>query len=150
MFIEGLDIKSVDLSRYDYIQATEASVMEALFEKYINDLIAENVVRAAAQQSQLNVADMDIAGGGDGYTFVVRVLVTTATPALGWVSGVLGAVEGRFWMGSDAEALQDYQEAAIASLLPVGSDLNDIAVGHAGAAKGTRFMAFMAAAVLED
>lgn len=149
MFLESLSLFN-NLTRYDYLQATEASVMEKLFAQYILDLIAENAARVGHGQPELNVADMDIAGGGDGHTFVVRILLTSATPTLGWVSGALSNVQGRFWMGSDAESLQDYQEAAIASLSPTGFVLSNIAVGLSGSSKGTRFMAFMVGTLVAD
>jgi len=149
MFLENFGLFN-NLTRYDYLQATEAAVMEKLFAQYILDLIAENAARVAHGQPELNVADLDIAGGGDGHTFVVRILVTSAQPPLGWAAGALTNVQARFWMGSDAEALQDYQEAAIASLTPTGFVLSSIAVGLSGAAKGTRFMAFMAGVLVAD
>jgi len=147
MFLPGLTADSTETTRYDYIQAAESKVMEVLFAGYIAGLIAENVARAQAQQSALNVADVDIAGGGDGSTFVLRILVTTVLADTNWADTDLPAVQGRFWMGSDAEALADYQEAAIASLIDAGTGINTVAVGHAGSSKGTRFMAFMAAVI---
>ena len=47
-------------------------------------------------------------------------------------------------MGANAEALESYQEGAIAALVLGGTPQTNIAVGLAGAAKGTRFMAFIA------
>lgn len=149
MFLDSFGISNAT-TRYDYIQATEASVMEALFAQYLQNLIAENVARVAHSLSELNVADVDIAGGGDGHTFVVRILVTSAAIPVGWSAGSFSNVQGRFWMGSDAEALGDYQEAAIASLTPTGFTLGSVAVGCSGASKGTRFMAFMAGTVTPD
>lgn len=145
MFLPSVSIGVGDYVRYDYLQATEAAVMERLFAKYVADLIAENV--PLPDEQKRNLIDMDIAGGGDGHTFSVRLLVSTATPVTGWTSAMLPAVSANFWMGSDAEALSDYQEAAIAALR-TSHVINNIAVGLSGASKGTRFMAFMAANVV--
>ena len=143
MFLPSFTFSDTTAIRYQYIQAAEASIMEKLFAQFLTDLIAEN----QGLQVPLGVADMDIAGGGDGHTFVVRLLVTNAPTGTGWNSTVLTNVKGRFWMGADAEALQEYQEAAIASLKKANSSTINVAVGLAGAAKGTRFMAFMAAQI---
>jgi hypothetical protein len=151
MFIPNLALASTDATRYDYIQSAQSSDMEARFTQKIAELIAENVVRVAAQLLPLNISDIDIAGGGDGHTFVVRLLLTTAVaadPGPQWLSASFPFVRARFWMGADAEALSDYQEAAIASLFLGGlTDAVLCAAGMAGTSKGTRFMAFFAAAV---
>jgi len=148
MFLPSVSIGVSDYVRYDYLQATEAAVMEKLFAQYVAGLVAENVPLPTNQKR--NVIDMDISGGGDGHTFVVRILVsTTSNAATSWSYNVLPGVKGSFWMGSDAEALSDYQEAAIAALR-MNNSIESIAVGLAGAAKGTRFMAFMAAHVFQQ
>jgi hypothetical protein len=143
---------STEESRYDYIQSAEAAGMEKLFAQKIIALIVENTARVAASKSPFNILDCDIAGGGDGHTFVVRFLLSTAqaNPGFGWNSTFLSAVQARCWMGSDAEALGDYQEAAIASLSKADPPnttvtLQALCAGTAGASKGTRFMAFLAA-----
>lgn len=128
-------------NRYDYLQAAEASVMQTKFAEYITALIAENDQRG--ESNALGIVDMDIAGGGDGHTFVVRILVSDSTDVV-WAAGALSSVLGVFWMGADAEALADYQEGALASLSTQAPNLIDVAVGLAGGSKGTRFMAFMA------
>lgn len=141
-FIAGLALASSDTNRIDYIQAAEASVMQAKFAEYITALIAEN---SAGRETPLNVADIAIAGGGDGHTFVLSITVTTATSATtGWAAASLTDVLGVFWMGADENALADYAEPALAQLLASGNSLTNIAAGIAGASKGTRFMAFMA------
>jgi hypothetical protein len=142
MFIPSTTLVDTETNRYDYLQATEASVMEDLFTKYIAALDAANNVPS---NPQLGILDVDIAGGGDGHTFVLRILVSEAVSMAGWSVAQLPNVNGRFWMGSDAEALEAYQEAAIASLLAITGVATNVAVGTAGAAKGTRFMAFIAA-----
>jgi len=143
MFIPSTTLVDTQTNRYDYLQATEASVMEDLFTKYIAALDAANGPLPTPER--LGVLDVDIAGGGDGHTFVLRILVSAATSMAGWSPTQLPNVNGRFWMGSDAEALEAYQEAAIASLLAITGVATNVAVGTAGAAKGTRFMAFIAA-----
>jgi hypothetical protein len=140
-FIPGLSLASSDVNRVDYIQAAEASVMQAKFAEYITALIAEN----SGRQTPLNVVDIAIAGGGDGHTFVLSSTVSTVTSATtGWVAASLVDVKGVFWMGADENALADYSEPALVQLLASGNTFQNIASGIAGAAKGTRFMAFMA------
>lgn len=122
--------------------------MQANFAAYLQALIAENTSRAGQQPPlpALNVADVDIAGGGDGHTFVVRILLTTNASAGGsdgWAANDLADVMVNFWMGASAEALADYQEGALAALTAGTQDVQQIAVGCAGSAKGTRFMAFI-------
>jgi hypothetical protein len=142
----SVTISSSTSQRYDYLQATEASVMQALFVKYIVDLMAENVVRVGNSQLAYNIVDIDIAGGGDGFTFVLRVLLSTTTNADGWTAANLTELAAVFWMGSDADALADYAESAIAALRAQqpGATIQKLGVGHAGASKGTRFMGFLA------
>jgi len=145
MFIgNSVEITTGTGQRYDYLQASEAAEMQKLFDKYMVDLAAEN----GGRETPFNIVDIDISGAGDGFTFVLRILLSTTTNATGWTDSNIdsGSVAARFWMGSDAEALSDYQEAAIASLLAPpapSSTLGNIAVGLAGGSKGTRFMAFL-------
>jgi hypothetical protein len=142
MFLNDPLVPTGGILLYEYIQSADATGMEAAFTAAIAAIVAANAKPLAPQ---LNVVDVDIAGGGDGHTFVVRFLLSTAPAALSWTPTVLPKVRGRFWMGSDAEALEAYQEAAIASLRSGTTQIDKIAVGLAGAAKGTRFMAFIAA-----
>ena len=85
----GTTVATADTTRYDYIQAADSATMQSLFATYLIALIVANSVPMAPQ---LNIIDMDIAGGGDGHTFVVRILVSTATPSVGWMSNVLAQV----------------------------------------------------------
>jgi hypothetical protein len=126
--------------RYDYVQSTEPLGMEALLAQYVARLQAENAQRVADGEDPLIPLDLDIAGAGSGYPFVVRVLLMSTSASLDFNPSI------RFWAASDAESLSDYQEAAIASLkaaLPTG--MAGVAVGMAGASQGTRFMALMGA-----
>jgi hypothetical protein len=145
-FLSG-HIQAGTVTRYDYIQASEAPVMKARFEKYLSDLAAENAALAAAQKPQLNVLDVDIAGGGTGHTFALRILVSTAESGAIWPGDGLGLISSEFWLGSDAAALGRLQAAALARLIvkiPPDGEFEDIFVGLAGASQGTRFMAFIA------
>jgi hypothetical protein len=132
--------------RYDYIQASEAPVMQSLFAKYLSDLAAEN----APLEDKLGVFDLDVAGGGDGHTFVCRILVSDSTDGVQWTASQIadGEIAAQFWLASDAEALEQAQTRALA-LLMVEEDhkLEHVAVGLAGASQGTRFMGFMAGRV---
>jgi hypothetical protein len=145
MFLPTVNLTSGQVNRYDYLQAADSATMEDLFTKYIAALYAESI----AEDEDRNVVDIDIAGGGDGHTFVVRILVIEASGSTMWNTSQLLNVRGRFWMGSDAEALESYQEAALASLIAASPDgpVTSVAVGLAGAAKGTRFMAFVAGVI---
>ena len=89
MFLQIAVQTDVDSIAYDYLQAAEAPVMEKLFARYITGLMAENAARVAAQKLPFNIAQIDIAGGGDGHTFVVTILKTTAgiEPIAGVVIG---------------------------------------------------------------
>lgn len=151
MFIQLSVQTGVDSIAYDYLQAAEAPIMERLFAKYISDLLAENATRVAAQKLPFNIAQIDIAGGGDGHTFVVTILKTTTSVEpvpnvlIGWSSNGLDHAKAVFWLGSDADALTDYAESAIAALQKGTQDISFLFVGTAGGAKGTRFMGFAAA-----
>ena len=153
MFLQIAVQPALDSTAYDYLQAAEAPVMEGLFAKYISDLMAENATRAAAQKLPFNIAQIDIAGGGDGHTFVVTILKTTATiqvspdVVIGWAADSLVAARAVFWMGANADALTDYSENALVALQKGTEDVTDFFVGLAGSAKGTRFMGFAAGLV---
>ena len=137
-FIPGLTLVSTGTHRVDYIESAEASDMEAKFTAYIAALDVEG---------GLNVEDITLAAAGDGHTFILAITVSSATNATtDWLEADLDIVRGRFWMGATAEALAEYQEAAIASLL-AGSltrTIANVATGFAGSSKGQRFMAFLA------
>lgn len=151
MFLQIAVESTVDSIAYEYLQAAEAPVMESLFAKFLSELLAENAVRVSQQKLPFNIADIDISGGGDGHTFVVRILKTTATvevqPGIfcGWQSTELADARAVFWVGADADALTDYAESALAALQKGTEDIQNFFVGMAGAAKGTRFMGFAAA-----
>ena len=151
MFLQIAVQTDVDSIAYDYLQAAEAPVMEKLFARYITGLVAENAARVAAQKLPFNIAQIDIAGGGDGHTFVVTILKTTAGiepipgVVIGWPFDALDHAKAVFWLGSDADALTDYAESALAALQKGTEDITDFFVGTAGGAKGTRFMGFAAA-----
>jgi len=119
--------------------------MQRLFSEKVVALVAENAARARASLPELCVADAGLAGGGDGHTFVLALLLTTDEPVAGWLPADVPSVVGVFWVGGEAEALGDYQEAAIAQLKAAASSaLTKVIVGHAGGAD-QRFMGFIAA-----
>jgi len=154
MFFNDLQFNSSTPSeqRYEYVQSAEPESMQTAFQALLTAIVAENLVRVAAQQLALNVVDLDIAGGGDGHTFVVRLLLSTYVTfgaGTGWPSANLATARGIFWIASTAEALHAAAPAALAGLQAAidaqgQSVVTRMAAGMAGAAKGTRFMAFIA------
>lgn len=149
MFLDQLFSLTGATSRYEFLEAATPEEMSAKFAKLIADVVAENVVREAAQLDPFNVYDVDIAGGGDGHTFVVKLLLSTWNPpdtefTARWDSGVLSEIGAEFWLASTDEALAGAASTALAAFTSGGADTELLAVGFAGAAKGTRFMGFIA------
>src|SRR4029077_11470558 len=76
-------------------------------------LIAENADREKEGKAPLGVADIGLSGETD--VFVLHLPVSTGG-SVGWKAEELPRVAFRAWMGADQESLEDYQEAAVASL----------------------------------
>lgn len=134
--------------RYEYIEAATPEEMSRRFVALIDTIRAENAVRVGQQLAPLNVYDMDIAGGGDGHTFVVKLLVSDWNPAeteftARWESGVLQEIEATFWLAATEQDLRIAANAAIAAFV-ANAEVSIVNTGMAGAAKGTRFMGFLA------
>jgi hypothetical protein len=85
----------------------------------------------------LFVSNMELAGGGDGHTFVVSI---TAAPFVGGGPGGLlpGEIRAACFLASEAEAIVLARAAAIAAMpAPPVTIIDELL---AGASKGTRFM----------
>ena len=140
MFL-SMTIGESDYARVDFLQGSDGAEMERLFAQKVASLIAENAEREKDGKRPLGVKDIGISGGTD--VFVLHLLVTTTGP-VGWKPAELPQVAFRAWMGADQESLEDYQEAAIASLRNGSTSLDGVAMGVAGAGRTSRFMGFMA------
>lgn len=147
----------VTTQRYEYIEAATPEEMTAKFNARIAAIVAENVARAAADPAlpEFNIYDCDISGGGDGHTFVVRLLLSTWNPddttfIARWEAGVLQEVAGQFWLASSEDALATAASAGISAFVAGADTVSSAAAGMAGAAKGTRFMGFIAGLVERD
>ncbi len=129
-------------SRLDFIEGSDPETLDTRFAEYLAALIVENTARTGQQLLPFNVSDVQLAGSGDGYSFTLQILVTTAVPgtAEGWLAGSLTDVVSAFWMASTAEALALAAAPALASIS--GNDLTNVAICHAGASKGLRYMGF--------
>jgi hypothetical protein len=128
--------------------------MQARFRARIAAIIAENTARQAALPPKLpfNIYEMNISGGGDGHTFVVDLLLSTydsgTDPTQSWSAEDLGEVDAFFWLASSEEGLRGAAAATLAAAFEAGvQDIETVAVGTAGSAKGTRFMGFLAGEV---
>lgn len=137
-----MTISALDFVRVDFIQASDHREMEQLFEGKLRRLIGENTERKKQGLAELRVTDVGLSGGTD--VFVVHFVLSTGESDVGWKPEDLPNVAARFWMGAENEALEDYQEAAIASLRNHASAIEKVAMGVSGAGKTSRFMAFMA------
>jgi hypothetical protein len=136
-----MTIGAADYARVDFLQGSDGAEMERLFAQKIAGLIAENADREKDGKAPLGVKDIGLSGGTD--VFVLHLLITTIGP-VGWKPAELPLVAFRAWMGADQESLEDYQEAAIASLRNGSTWLDGVAMGVAGAGRTSRFMGFMA------
>jgi len=145
MFLTTPTFTSTTTEEYRYIQSADPLDMQTRFLGFLSALAIENVARVQQQLTPFNVIDVDIAGGGDGHTFVVKFLLSTQLTGQGWDGDDdLDGVGVACWMASDEQGLAARQGAAIALLKNGFADVTNVAVGFAGAAKGTRFMAFIA------
>jgi hypothetical protein len=153
MFLDPLLvlISGATTERYEYIEASTPEELSRRFIALVASIVAENAARVTAQLDPFNIYDMDIAGGGDGHTFIVKLLLSTWDPPESqfiarWAStGIAGAstLQATFWLAGTEQELRIAASAALATFAS-GSEATEINVGMAGAAKGTRFMGFIA------
>ena len=152
MFLDQNLIFEPGTQRYEYIQSADAENMGAKFKALIAAIVVENAARQAAQPQKLqfNIYDCDIAGGGDGHTFIVKLLLSTQVTEgdlIGWEAENLSMLEATFWLSSTDEALRIAADSVLTTFLNGVEELALPAVGFAGAAKGTRFMGMLAGIV---
>ncbi len=122
-----------------FVEAAEASVMTARMTAAIAEI---------ADAAEGNIIGIDLAGGGDGHTFVASIDVSS--DPIG--TGLLEAESTRIgcYLASSEEELPVARSAAVAVLLaetaPVeGETLVMIDEQLVGASKGTRFMGMIIA-----
>jgi len=133
------------------IESADAADMEARVQEALDEVTALNVLIAAAfpegqDETVLTLADADLAGGGDGHTFLMTLYFVPGE--LNAVQTVLGLTEldmipGNLLFkfaigGSDDELLPVLNDAIVRAAN--GSDTRAIFQFVRGSAKGTRFM----------
>lgn len=130
------------------VEAAEAPVMEALVQEALNEVIAQNVAIAAAFPDEpsvlLTLADADLAGAGDGHTFVTTLFFVPSD--LNGIQEILdsGALlpnlfKFTFGLASEDESFGSQVTDAINR--GIGEfDMPAIFQLTSGSAKGTRFM----------
>jgi hypothetical protein len=130
------------------VEAAEAPVMEALVQEALNEVTALNALIAAAFPDEpgvlLTLADADLAGAGDGHTFVTTLIFVPSD--LNGIQEILdtGALtpdlfQFKFGLASEDESFATEINAAITR--GIGEfDMPAIFQFTRGAAKGTRFM----------
>lgn len=103
-------------------EAADPAILQSQVQAAINALILGDTY---------DIADLALAGAGDGHAFVVTMLYGTASRS------TVAGTEVRFYMAATKDAL-DLQIAA--ALADIGA--TDLIVGHAeaGAAQGHRWM----------
>lgn len=135
------------------IQSADAADMEARVQAALDEVDLQNVAIAAAfpqnPEILLTLNDVDVAGAGDGHTFVV--LMSFVPDNLNGVNTVLGFSAGtlapdnlsfKFALAGDASELQAQIENAMVRAAN-GEDMQAVFQGLRGASAGTRFMYFV-------
>jgi hypothetical protein len=130
------------------VEAAEAPVMEALVQEALDEVTAQNVLIAAAIPDEagvlLTLADADLAGAGDGHTFVTTLFFVPSD--LNGIQEILGSgallpnlFRFKFGLASEDESFATEINSAITR--NIGEfDMPAIFQFTRGAAKGTRFM----------
>lgn len=130
------------------VEAAEASVMEELVQQVLDEVIAQNVLIAAAYPDNpellLTIADMSLAGGGDGHTFVCTLTFVPADSNGVAVIIAAGPISPtgfvfKFAIAGEQDSFLAAVNDALARLIGP-ADAPVIFQDSAGAAKGTRFM----------
>lgn len=95
------------------------------------------------------MAHADLAGGGDGHTFIFWAEVYNATVLSGGGGlDLLSDFMDRFWMAAQSEALANANDATVAAIFPVTElVLRQTLLG--GASQGTRVMGAYLGAIEE-
>lgn len=129
--------------RTDFIQGSAPEQLERAFEQKIAALVEENAERSASDKLPLGVIDVGLSSVGTDFICHLVLSDRLKEDPVSWTPDALPAVVARFWMGADAEALGDYQEAAIAAARG-GKSLRRIAMGVAGLGRMSTVVAFIA------
>ena len=133
-----------------FVQSSEPGDIEAGIAAAVAEIVALNATITPTDQ-KYGIAAVDIAGGGDGHTFVVQITFTTndANFLYGVVLGastpsfILPTVHAGAYLASDKDALAIAQQVTYDRLRAFDTQVQQftvIANSFAGAAKGTRFM----------
>jgi hypothetical protein len=130
---------------------TETRVIESADPVDMETQVAATLAEFAARSNPaFGLAFLDLAGGGDGHTFVCTMEFGAenfvSTIPIGFIAGIL------FYMASERSALLVAREATQARLVPLLSQnqvVTEIQTGLAGTSKGTRFMGYVFALNIE-
>jgi len=134
------------------VQASTPEEMTLKVQQALDEVIARNVLIVAdpglGAEFKLTIGDVELAGGGDGHTFVLTI--TFVPPGLNGVQTAVSTLLGSsvdlspesfvfgFGLAGDGENLAPQYEQIVRQIIPEsGLGLFNLA---AGAAKGTRFM----------
>jgi len=132
------------------IESSDAADMEARVQQALDEVTALNVLIAAAFPDEptllLTLADMSLAGGGDGYEFIT--MLNFVPESLNSLADLLtldpsllvpGSFKFTFALAGESSELVPVVNAAIARAAGA-EDTNVLFQALAGSAKGTRFM----------
>jgi hypothetical protein len=134
-----------------FVQSSEPGDIEAGIAAAVAEIVALNTTITPPDE-KYGIAAVDIAGGGDGHTFVVQITFTTnqANFLYGVVLGastpsfILPTVHAGAYLASDKDSLAIAQQVTYDRMRAFdpgqGKQFTVIANSFAGAAKGTRFM----------
>jgi hypothetical protein len=141
-----------------FVQSSEPGDIEAGIEAAVAEIVALNNNTITPVNDKYGIAALDLAGGGDGHTFVVQITFTTnlANTLYSLVYGTPPSTlldqggnppqpfHAGAYLASEEEALAIAQQATydrLRALDPApGKRFTVFGNAFAGAAKGTRFM----------
>ena len=134
-----------------YVQSADADDLEVRFNQALAALAKKNLAFDPNEDEGFLFAFIDLAGGGDGHTFVARLFSASniEDPEVVESEGVDPALARVFfYQGSQSEALAKARadvDAKIAALFELeGVDaVQLLQTGFAGASQGTRFCGFV-------
>jgi hypothetical protein len=132
-----------------FVQSASPQDIEAGVEAAVAEIVALNL--GLSNPDKFGLAALDLAGGGDGHTFVVQITFTTdqanflyaAATGVQTPSSLLAGFHAGAFLASDASELpraQDETYARLRTFDTQGHQFSVIANSFAGASKGTRFM----------
>jgi len=144
------------------VQALNATARRSIFVESADPVDLKARVAAAfaalfveSPQVVWTLAHADLAGGGDGHTFVFWA--EAFDPAVlggdGFAleNGEAGeSTDPLFWMAAQSEALDNVNSALIASTMPPATEMFIVQTFFGGASQGTRFMGGYFGEVITD